>query len=107
MGGRVGVEKIAVTEAPHCRPLILPLTVTSLPAYAQTGYRLTYGGYDILALKTLLARGHIAGVSAVWECGKLADRTAWSKGEERAAFTNASKQTTYHAHPSLPSRSLY
>ncbi len=28
------------------------------------GYRLTYGGYDILALKTLLARGHIAGVRA-------------------------------------------
>lgn len=32
-------------------------------SFPFTGYRLTYGGYDILALKTLLARGHISGVN--------------------------------------------
>lgn len=32
----------------------------------QTGYRLTYQGYDILALKTLLTRGHIAAVRFVF-----------------------------------------
>lgn len=37
------------------------------------GYRLTYGGYDILALKTLLARGHITGVGQKVGVGKESD----------------------------------
>lgn len=76
VGRPVCLENMAVTEAPHSRRLILPLS-SSLPfSRTQTGYRLTYGGYDILALKTLLARGHIAGVSACGRVGKLAGRTA-------------------------------
>ncbi|EWM22057.1 rio kinase [Nannochloropsis gaditana] len=37
------------------------------------GYRLTFGGYDILALKTLLARGHISGVGQKVGVGKESD----------------------------------
>lgn len=43
----------------------------SFPHTPTIGYRLTYGGYDILALKTLLARGHIAGVSACERVGDI------------------------------------
>ncbi|GAB5035607.1 atypical rio rio2 protein kinase [Nannochloropsis oceanica] len=37
------------------------------------GYRLTYGGYDILALKTFYARGHISGVGQKVGVGKESD----------------------------------
>ena len=38
-----------------------------------TGYRLTYSGYDILALNVLQARGHISAVGSKIGMGKEAD----------------------------------
>ncbi|CAM9385863.1 unnamed protein product [Hapterophycus canaliculatus] len=40
---------------------------------AYDGYRLTYSGYDILALNVLLARGHICAVGSKIGMGKEAD----------------------------------
>lgn len=40
---------------------------------ARAGYRLTYSGYDILALNVLQARGHICAVGSKIGMGKEAD----------------------------------
>lgn len=41
--------------------------------FCTSGYRLTYSGYDILALNVLQARGHICAVGSKIGMGKEAD----------------------------------
>jgi hypothetical protein len=45
----------------HILPCLLPTDITPL-CCRYDGYRLTYLGYDFLAIKTLVNRGSIAGV---------------------------------------------
>lgn len=57
--------------------LLKHVTLLKLPLHIYgnicTGYRLTYSGYDILALNVLQARGHISAVGSKIGMGKEAD----------------------------------
>ena len=58
------------------RPLTAPLhlcTTAPPPHYRYDGYRLTYLGYDYLAIKALVNRGAVAGVGRQIGVGKESD----------------------------------
>ena len=56
----------------HLRTL-LRFKLVHHDAKQYDGYRLTYMGYDFLAIRTLLARGHIAAVGRRIGVGKESD----------------------------------
>eukprot|EP00879_Flechtneria_rotunda_P027097 GHRR01028964.1.p1 GENE.GHRR01028964.1~~GHRR01028964.1.p1 ORF type:complete len:171 (+),score=54.19 GHRR01028964.1:198-710(+) len=57
----------------RCLKTLLQHKLVHHEGHKYDGYRLTYMGYDFLAIKTLLARGHISGVGRQIGVGKESD----------------------------------
>lgn len=70
------IESIAKLRRGNCYKVIRGLLKHKLLAHEggkNDGYKLTYNGYDFLALKAFVARGHIAGVGMRMGVGKESD----------------------------------
>lgn len=69
-----GSKKIRLWEPSRCQtaPWDMPEAPSTEPV-PRAGYRLTYAGYDILALNVLQARGHISAMGSKFGVGKEAD----------------------------------
>ncbi|XP_063151467.1 serine/threonine-protein kinase RIO2 [Candoia aspera] len=107
------IASIASLKHGGCNKILKELTKHRLVAYEQTktvqGYRLTNGGYDYLALKTLTSREVICSVGNQMGVGKESDIyiVANEKEEQlalklhrlgRTSFRNLKNKRDYHQH---------
>ncbi|XP_054843234.1 serine/threonine-protein kinase RIO2 isoform X1 [Eublepharis macularius] len=107
------IASIASLKHGGCNKILRELTKHKLLAYEQTktvqGYRLTNGGYDYLALKTLSSRQVICSVGNQMGVGKESDIYIVANEEEeqlalklhrlgRTSFRNLKNKRDYHKH---------
>ncbi|XP_056602144.1 serine/threonine-protein kinase RIO2 [Triplophysa dalaica] len=107
------ISSIASLKHGGCNKILRELVKHKLLAYERSktvqGYRLNYGGYDYLALKTLSARDVIVSVGNQMGVGKESDIyiVANAEGEQfamklhrlgRTSFRNLKNQRDYHKH---------
>ncbi|XP_007430126.1 serine/threonine-protein kinase RIO2 [Python bivittatus] len=107
------IASIASLKHGGCNKILKELTKHRLVAYERTktvqGYRLTNGGYDYLALKTLTSREVICSVGNQMGVGKESDiYTVANEKEEqlalklhrlgRTSFRNLKNKRDYHKH---------
>nr|XP_056704000.1 serine/threonine-protein kinase RIO2 [Euleptes europaea] len=107
------VASIASLKHGGCNKILRELAKHKLLAYEQTktvqGYRLTNGGYDYLALKTLSSRQVISSVGNQMGVGKESDIYIVANEEEeqlalklhrlgRTSFRNLKNKRDYHKH---------
>ncbi|KAJ8285153.1 hypothetical protein GJAV_G00022870 [Gymnothorax javanicus] len=107
------VSSIASLRHGGCNKILRELVKHKLVVYERTktvqGYRLNYGGYDYLALKTLSSRDVLASVGNQMGVGKESDIyiVANSTGEQfalklhrlgRTSFRNLKNKRDYHKH---------
>ncbi|XP_026575152.1 serine/threonine-protein kinase RIO2 [Pseudonaja textilis] len=107
------IASIASLKHGGCNKILKELTKHRLTAYERTktvqGYRLTNGGYDYLALKTLTSRDVICSVGNQMGVGKESDIyiVANEKEEQlalklhrlgRTSFRNLKNKRDYHKH---------
>ncbi|KAJ8380427.1 hypothetical protein SKAU_G00012050 [Synaphobranchus kaupii] len=107
------IASIASLRHGGCNKILRELVKHKLVAYERTktvqGYRLNYGGYDYLALKTLSSRDVLASVGNQMGVGKESDIyiVANSEGEQfalklhrlgRTSFRNLKNKRDYHKH---------
>ncbi|XP_061624087.1 serine/threonine-protein kinase RIO2 [Phyllopteryx taeniolatus] len=107
------LSSIASLKHGGCNKILRELVKHKLVAYERTktvqGYRLNFGGYDYLALKTLSARDVIASVGNQMGVGKESDIyiVASPDGEQyalklhrlgRTSFRNLKNKRDYHKH---------
>ncbi|XP_048834672.1 serine/threonine-protein kinase RIO2 [Brienomyrus brachyistius] len=109
------IASIASLRHGGCNKILRELVKHKLMAFERTktvqGYRLNYGGYDYLALKTLSSRDVLASVGNQMGVGKESDIyiVANSEGEQfalklhrlgRTSFRNLRNKRDYHKHRS-------
>ncbi|XP_019722496.1 serine/threonine-protein kinase RIO2 [Hippocampus comes] len=107
------LSSIASLKHGGCNKILRELVKHKLVAYERTktvqGYRLNFGGYDYLALKTLSSRDVIASVGNQMGVGKESDIyiVANQDGEQyalklhrlgRTSFRNLKNKRDYHKH---------
>ncbi|KAG7489482.1 serine serine/threonine-protein kinase RIO2 [Solea senegalensis] len=107
------LSSIASLRHGGCNKILRELCKHKLVAYEHTktvqGYRLNYGGYDYLALKTLCAREVVISVGNQMGVGKESDIyiVAGPSGEQyalklhrlgRTSFRNLKNKRDYHQH---------
>ncbi|XP_070791846.1 serine/threonine-protein kinase RIO2 [Pituophis catenifer annectens] len=107
------IASIASLKHGGCNKILKELTKHRLIAYERTktvqGYRLTNGGYDYLALKTLTSRDVICSVGNQMGVGKESDIYIVANEEEeqlalklhrlgRTSFRNLKNKRDYHKH---------
>uniref|UniRef100_A0AAY4BE38 Serine/threonine-protein kinase RIO2 n=1 Tax=Denticeps clupeoides TaxID=299321 RepID=A0AAY4BE38_9TELE len=107
------ISSIASLRHGGCNKVLRELVKHKLTAYERTktvqGYRLNYGGYDYLALKTLSSRDVVASVGNQMGVGKESDIyiVANNEGEQfalklhrlgRTSFRNLKNKRDYHKH---------
>uniref|UniRef100_A0A4W4H657 Serine/threonine-protein kinase RIO2 n=1 Tax=Electrophorus electricus TaxID=8005 RepID=A0A4W4H657_ELEEL len=107
------ISSIASLRHGGCNKVLRELVKHKLLAYERTktvqGYRLNYGGYDYLALKTLSSRDIILSVGNQMGVGKESDiyMVANEEGEQfalklhrlgRTSFRNLKNKRDYHKH---------
>ncbi|KAI7812885.1 serine/threonine-protein kinase RIO2 [Triplophysa rosa] len=107
------ISSIASLKHGGCNKILRELVKHKLLAYERSktvqGYRLNYGGYDYLALKTLSARDVILSVGNQMGVGKESDIyiVANAEGEQfalklhrlgRTSFRNLKNKRDYHKH---------
>lgn len=107
------ISSIASLRHGGCNKVLRELVKHKLLAYERTktvqGYRLNYGGYDYLALKTLSSRDAILSVGNQMGVGKESDIyiVANAEGEQfalklhrlgRTSFRNLRNKRDYHKH---------
>ncbi|XP_036454793.1 serine/threonine-protein kinase RIO2 [Colossoma macropomum] len=107
------ISSIASLRHGGCNKVLRELVKHKLLAYERTktvqGYRLNYGGYDYLALKTLSSRDVILSVGNQMGVGKESDIyiVANAEGEQfalklhrlgRTSFRNLKNKRDYHKH---------
>lgn len=107
------LSSIASLKHGGCNKILRELVKHKLVVYERTktvqGYRLNYGGYDYLALKTLCARDVILSVGNQMGVGKESDIyiVASPNGEQyalklhrlgRTSFRNLKNKRDYHKH---------
>ncbi|KAF7250495.1 Serine/threonine-protein kinase RIO2 [Varanus komodoensis] len=106
------IASIASLKHGGCSKILRELAKHRLLAYEQTktvqGYRLTNGGYDYLALKTLSSRQVICSVGNQMGVGKESDIYIVANEEEqlalklhrlgRTSFRNLKNKRDYHKH---------
>nr|XP_046243209.1 serine/threonine-protein kinase RIO2 [Scatophagus argus] len=107
------LSSIASLKHGGCNKILRELVKHKLVAYERTktvqGYRLNYGGYDYLALKTLCSREVIISVGNQMGVGKESDIyvVASPNGEQyalklhrlgRTSFRNLKNKRDYHKH---------
>ncbi|XP_020776600.1 serine/threonine-protein kinase RIO2 [Boleophthalmus pectinirostris] len=107
------LSSIASLKHGGCNKILRELVKHKLVVYERTktvqGYRLNYGGYDYLALKTLCARDVIVSVGNQMGVGKESDIfiVASPNGEQyalklhrlgRTSFRNLKNKRDYHKH---------
>ncbi|XP_077203799.1 serine/threonine-protein kinase RIO2 [Paroedura picta] len=107
------IASIASLKHGGCNKILRELAKHKLLAYEQTktvqGYRLTNGGYDYLALKTLSSRQVICSVGNQMGVGKESDIYIVANEEEeqfalklhrlgRTSFRNLKNKRDYHKH---------
>ncbi|XP_036383156.1 serine/threonine-protein kinase RIO2 [Megalops cyprinoides] len=107
------VASIASLKHGGCNKILRELVKHKLVVYERTktvqGYRLNYGGYDYLALKTLCSRDVLTSVGNQMGVGKESDIyiVANSEGEQfalklhrlgRTSFRNLKNKRDYHKH---------
>ncbi|XP_033829046.1 serine/threonine-protein kinase RIO2 [Periophthalmus magnuspinnatus] len=107
------LSSIASLKHGGCNKILRELVKHKLVVYERTktvqGYRLNYGGYDYLALKTLCARDIIISVGNQMGVGKESDIfiVASPNGEQyalklhrlgRTSFRNLKNKRDYHKH---------
>ncbi|XP_066510208.1 serine/threonine-protein kinase RIO2-like [Hoplias malabaricus] len=107
------ISSIASLRHGGCNKVLRELVKHKLLAYERTktvqGYRLNYGGYDYLALKTLSARDVVLSVGNQMGVGKESDIyiVANAEGEQfalklhrlgRMSFRNLKNKRDYHKH---------
>lgn len=107
------LSSIASLKHGGCNKILRELVKHKLVVYERTktvqGYRLNYGGYDYLALKTLCARDVIFSVGNQMGVGKESDIyiVASPEGEQyalklhrlgRTSFRNLKNKRDYHKH---------
>lgn len=107
------VASIASLRHGGCNKILRELVKHKLMAYERSkmvqGYRLNYGGYDYLALKTLSSRDVITSVGNQMGVGKESDIYIVANGDEqqfalklhrlgRTSFRNLKNKRDYHKH---------
>ncbi|XP_063051179.1 serine/threonine-protein kinase RIO2 isoform X2 [Engraulis encrasicolus] len=107
------VASIASLRHGGCNKILRELVKHKLMAYERSkmvqGYRLNYGGYDYLALKTLSSRDVITSVGNQMGVGKESDIYIVANAEEeqfalklhrlgRTSFRNLKNKRDYHKH---------
>ncbi|XP_048359184.1 serine/threonine-protein kinase RIO2 isoform X2 [Sphaerodactylus townsendi] len=99
------IASIASLKHGGCNKILRELTKHKLLAYEQTktvqGYRLTSGGYDYLALKTLSSRQVICSVGNQMGVGKESEeeqRALKLHRLGRTSFRNLKNKRDYHKH---------
>lgn len=107
------VASIASLKHGGCNKVLRELVKHKLVAYERTktvqGYRLIYGGYDYLALKTLCSREVVTSVGNQMGVGKESDIYIVANEEEkqmalklhrlgRTSFRNLKNKRDYHKH---------
>ncbi|XP_076853686.1 serine/threonine-protein kinase RIO2 [Brachyhypopomus gauderio] len=107
------ISSIASLRHGGCNKVLRELVKHKLLAYERTktvqGYRLNYGGYDYLALKTLSSRDVVLSVGNQMGVGKESDIyiVANAEGEQfalklhrlgRTSFRNLKNKRDYHKH---------
>ncbi|KAM4810180.1 serine/threonine-protein kinase RIO2 [Rhinophrynus dorsalis] len=107
------IASIASLKHGGCNKILRELVKHKLIAYERTktvqGYRLIYGGYDYLALKTLSSRDVVTSVGNQMGVGKESDIYIVANEEEkqlalklhrlgRTSFRNLKNKRDYHKH---------
>ncbi|MBN3319737.1 RIOK2 kinase, partial [Atractosteus spatula] len=107
------IASIACLRHGGCNKILRELVKHKLVVYERTktvqGYRLNYGGYDYLALKTLSARETLTSVGNQMGVGKESDIYIVANSEEeqfalklhrlgRTSFRNLKNKRDYHKH---------
>ncbi|XP_044147247.1 serine/threonine-protein kinase RIO2 [Bufo gargarizans] len=107
------IASIASLKHGGCNKILRELVKHKLVAYERTktvqGYRLIYGGYDYLALKTLSSRDVVTSVGNQMGVGKESDIYIVANEEEkqmalklhrlgRTSFRNLKNKRDYHKH---------
>ncbi|XP_063820131.1 serine/threonine-protein kinase RIO2 [Pseudophryne corroboree] len=107
------IASIASLKHGGCNKVLQELVKHKLIAYERTktvqGYRLIYGGYDYLALRTLSSRDAVTSVGNQMGVGKESDIYIVANGEDsqfalklhrlgRTSFRNLKNKRDYHKH---------